>query len=186
MDLLRKQLGELQAEVLQLRRRVAVIEGGGAAVPDLTIRLYCRQKASTSAPSEGSKVGKFGGAGIHSQTLSLAAGVYRVIDTYEIETEDFGNIRWVQVSCDMEAPTRTNDGFAYLVVKPSLVDAQNLYEQLIEQRDGIMLDELTKEAWGRNGINSFYERLNSKWNSLTETMPPNGGLNPHIGGRSDY
>ena len=92
----------------------------------------------------------------------------------------------MQLSCDMEAPTRTNDGFAYLVVRSTLVDAQDFYVQLIEQRDGIMIDELTKEAWGRQGVNMFYERLNSKWEKISETMPPNGGLNPPLDGRDRH
>ena len=140
--------------------------------PALTVRLYCIQHGYTSAPSEGSRIGKKGQVGANYPSLSLHDGEYPILETYEIDTEDFGVVRWVQIRCGENDPTRTNDWFAYIPVRPDLVDTEHLYNQLFDADSMTMLDDITMKSWGQIGFRSFMAKR-----ALSKDVP-NGTSSP--------
>ena len=158
VSLLASRLTGAFEEIEELRKEVADLESAGRMSPEksgLRIKLYCVQHGYTSAPAEGSHIGAKGGVGANYPSLSLNEGEYPILDIYEIETVDFGTVRWVQIRCGENDPTRTNDWFAYIPVRPDLVDTENLYNQLFDADGMTMLDSITMKAWGHDGFRSF-------------------------------
>ena len=147
-----KEVSDLRARVMKLESKNALSDTG------LTIELYCKQEGWSSAPHPDTVISSGGGMGTSTLVWSLEEGRYMVLDTYELDTKDFGIVRWVQIRCDLEDPTRTNDGFAYLPVKPELVDAEGLYNQLMDADEDVYPDDFTAFVWGRDGMRSFLAR----------------------------
>ena len=172
IEFLEEEVKDAHSAIARLTSRVAELKSGGEQEPQLNIRLYCRQGAYTSAPSRGSKIGKFGRMGQSASTLALNGGTYPVLDTYTLETEDLGTVRWVKVRCGQTDPTSTNDGFAYVPVKASLVNAEDFYNELMDMDDAIQLDDVTKANWGEYGVNRFMSARRSRQMARPTDSPP--------------
>ena len=112
------------------------------------IELYpIQQEGWTSAPAVGTEIGLNGDMGQNGPgTLALPHGHYAVVETREYETADHGKVRWVRLRCGAADPTETSDGWAWAPVRPTLMDAGQLYQDL-----QMMPDDFTTKVWEELG-----------------------------------
>lgn len=111
----------------------------------ITVHLYSSQASWTSAPSPDSEIGLYGQWGQESEGVNVVyAGDYHLIQTYEVNTVDFGTVRWLQLRCDSGDPTFIpGDEFAWLPARPVHVDCEALYAQMPD----VEIDDYTQDQW---------------------------------------
>ena len=114
---------------------------------DIIITLYSNQQGWSSAPSELFQIGPNGGFGESTPVWTIGKGEYTVLETYEVETFDYGEVRWVKLRTGLNDETTTPDQFAWMPVNPELLDAQELYDQLCAKDQETKVDDYTQGIW---------------------------------------
>ena len=114
---------------------------------DIIVTLYSNQQGWSSAPSELFQIGPNGGFGESTPVWTIGKGDYTVLETYEVETFDYGKVRWVKLRTGLNDETTTPDQFAWMPVNPELLDAEELYEQLRQQDQDAKVDDYTQGIW---------------------------------------
>ena len=146
---LARRVRRVEQENSNLKKRIDELEKARVA-PEEAVRVhfYDRTPAWTSAPHPETEVGQFGEFGQAGPSiLAIEPGDYVLLNTYAIKTDDYGQIRWLQVRTALGDGTVTPDGFAWLPVQPHQVDAEALYKALQEQDPEVEIDEYTASVW---------------------------------------
>ena len=134
---------KLENRVESLEYQMKRLVGKG----NVLITLYHNQQGWSSAPHKDFVIGMMGEFGQSVPVWTLSAGEYVVQETYEVHTEDYGKVRWLKIRTGMDDPCTTPDQFAWLPVEPTLVDAEELYEQLKVADPEVQVDDYTQSVW---------------------------------------
>lgn len=116
----------------------------------IAVHIYDRTHGWSSAPNQNmGEVGIYGQWGQQGDGVwEIEPGDYLLLNTYDIATQDFGQVRWVQIRTNSLDHCSTPDGFAWLPVNPKVMDAEALYRELNAQsRTEVPVDDYTQGIW---------------------------------------